>query len=173
MCNKAIFLDRDGVINEDLGYVHHKSQFRFIKGVFEALASLQRLGFKLIVVTNQAGIARGYYSEEEFASLTTYMLSELNKQGVVIDKVMHCPHHPEFTGKCECRKPAPGMILAAAKDLKIDLQNSFMVGDKLSDIRAGLRSGIKKSYLISENNIDGYSSRQFSTLLEFSHYLSS
>ena len=173
--NKAIFLDRDGVINEDFGHVGHISNFKILDGVFEALVILINLGFKLVIVTNQAGIAKGYYTEEDYSNLTNYMIELFKDNNINIDLVVHCPHHHDFTGKCNCRKPSPGMILYSSKKLNVDLENSFMVGDNLTDVEAGLSAGIENSYLIQEkkeyknktyNNI-----KRFSSLLEFANYL--
>ena len=118
---KAAFLDRDGVINVDRGYVGKIEDFSWCDGVFEGLLRLKELGFELVIITNQSGIARGYYSEADFKNLTKWMLIGLEKQGISVLKVYHCPHAPELG--CECRKPKPGMILKAASELEIDLKN--------------------------------------------------
>lgn len=146
MQRRAVFLDRDGVINIDSGYVGNIEDFVFIDGVFEALKKLQEKGFLLIIVTNQSGIARGYYSEKEFLKLSEYMKKELKKAGVTITDIFYCPHHPNE--QCSCRKPEPQMILDAAKKYNIDLASSWLVGDKISDIEAGKRAGIKNLILL-------------------------
>jgi len=146
---KAAFLDRDGVINIDKSYVHKVEDFEFIDGVFEALKFLQDRGYLLIVVTNQSGIGRGYYSEEDFQILTSYMLKELKKNGIDIAKVYHCPHSPD--AKCECRKPAPKMLLDAKKEFDIDMQNSIMIGDKKSDIQVGKNAKVGKTVFIGKD----------------------
>lgn len=138
----AVFLDRDGVINEDTGYVHNVKQFNFINGVFEACRIFNASGYKIIVITNQAGIARGFYSEKKFKHLTKWMLSKFNDNGVEVEDVYYCPHHPvygrgEYLRKCKCRKPSPGLILDAARKHFLDLNRSILVGDKVSDIDAG------------------------------------
>lgn len=146
---KALFLDRDGVINKEKNYLYKIEDFEFIDAVFETCRYFQEKGYLIIIITNQAGIARGKYSEEDFETLTEWMLDEFKKNSVAITKVYHCPHHPDFTGECECRKPNPGMLLKAQKDFEIDMKNSILVGDKESDIEAGLRAGVLKNYLIS------------------------
>ena len=151
--NKAVFLDRDGVINLDKGYVHTLDDFEYIEGVFEACRQLKIMGYKLIVVTNQSGIARGLYSEDDFESLTEWMDWNFEDKGVTLDGIYYCPHHNEvgigeYKIDCECRKPKPGMLLSAAKFLKIDLSQSVMVGDKLADINAGMAAGIKTNILV-------------------------
>lgn len=146
MQRKAVFLDRDGVINEDFGYVGRVEDFIFIDGVFEALKKLQQKGFLLVIVTNQSGIGRGYYSEEDFLKLSEYMKNELKKGGVTITDIFYCPHHP--SKQCSCRKPKPQMILDAAKKYNIDLASSYLVGDKMSDIEAGKSAGIKNLILL-------------------------
>jgi D-glycero-D-manno-heptose 1,7-bisphosphate phosphatase len=146
---KALFLDRDGVINKEKNYLYKIEDFEFIDGVFETCKYFQDKDYLIIVITNQAGIARGKYSEADFNKLTKWMIQEFSKKNIKISKVYHCPHHPDFTGECECRKPKPKMILDAKKEFDIDLENSILVGDKNSDIEAGLNAGIKEIYLIS------------------------
>jgi D-glycero-D-manno-heptose 1,7-bisphosphate phosphatase len=146
--NKALFLDRDGVINIDKGYVHKIEDFEFIEGIFDLCKSYQDKGYLIIVITNQAGIARGYYTEEDFLKLSEWMKKEFAKRNVIITDIFYCPHHPDFTGECECRKPKPGMILKAAKKYNIDLSESILIGDKITDIEAGKRAGIKNCYII-------------------------
>ena len=147
--NKAIFLDRDGVINKEVNYLSDPSEFNLIKGVAHALKSLKAKGYLLIVITNQSGIARGYYNEETLQKIHDKMNSELEERGVKLDDIYFCPHHPEFTGLCPCRKPKPGMLLRAKKDHEIDLESSYLVGDKLSDIKAGLNAHCQTVLVLS------------------------
>ena len=109
MGKKALFLDRDGVINVEINYLFRKEDFIFRKGIFKLLLHYFKAGYLIFVVTNQAGIARGYYSEQEFSRLTEWMTEKFGKRGIHITKVYHCPHHPDFTGECSCRKPNPGI----------------------------------------------------------------
>ena len=150
---KAVFLDRDGVINLDKAYVHRWDDFEFLPGAVEAMRQLHRAGYILIVVTNQAGIARGYYTERQFEILTEAMIEHLAAAGVVITAVYHCPHHPAGTVPllsvvCDCRKPAPGMLLAAAREHGVDLAQSILVGDKASDLEAARAAGVCTAYMV-------------------------
>lgn len=147
--NKALFLDRDGVINKEKNYLYKIEDFEFIDGVFETCKYFQDKGYLIIIITNQAGIARGKYTEDDYQILTDWMIKEFEKKNIKISKVYHCPHHPDFSGDCECRKPNPGMILQAKKDFDIDLSQSILVGDKNSDIEAGIKGGIVMNYLVS------------------------
>lgn len=145
---KAVFLDRDGVINVDKGYVHRIEDFEFYPNVFVALRKLQEAGFKLFIVTNQSGIAVGYYTEEEFLKLTDYMLEQFKKEGINIEKVYYCPHHENgivegYSFKCDCRKPESGMIRQAISEFGVDPSKSFLIGDKENDILAAHKEGIK------------------------------
>ena len=153
MMRPAAFIDRDGVINVEHGYVHKVADFELLPGVFDGLRRLQSAGFALVVVTNQAGIAKGYYAESDFDRLTAHMLEQLNAEGVHIDRVYHCPHHPraaraDLRRNCACRKPAPGMLLQAACDLGLDLARSVLVGDKSSDVEAGRTAGVARCVLV-------------------------
>ncbi|MFD0966551.1 D-glycero-beta-D-manno-heptose 1,7-bisphosphate 7-phosphatase [Seminibacterium arietis] len=149
---KAIFLDRDGTLNIDYGYVHEIDQFHFIEGSIEALKKLKELGYLLVLVTNQSGIARGYFSEDEFLKLTEWMDWSLADRGVDLDGIYYCPHHPNGHGKysknCDCRKPESGMLLQAIKELEIDPEQSFMVGDKIEDLQAGLNAKVRYNILV-------------------------
>ena len=140
---KAIFLDRDGVINKEKNYLYKIDDFEFIDGVFESLAYLQSLGYKLFIITNQSGIGRGYYTKEDFNTLTSWMLDEFGQNGIEISQVELCPHSPETN--CKCRKPNIGMIDNILQNYKIDLQNSWLIGDKSSDIQCAINAGIKNS----------------------------
>jgi len=144
---KALFLDRDGIINVEKNYLYKQEDFEFIEGIFALCAYYQKKGYVIVVVTNQSGIDRGYYTQEDFEKLTQWMLEAFKKYNIKIDKVYYCPHHPDISGECSCRKPKPGMLLDAAKEFDIDLQNSLMVGDKESDIEAAIQSGISQTYL--------------------------
>jgi len=137
---RAIFLDRDGVINKEIGYLSNPDKFKFIEGIFEALKLLKLKGFLLIVITNQAGIARGYYTKETLNKIHQKMTTLLKESEIILDDIYYCPHHPKFTGPCDCRKPNPGMILKAKEKYNIDLQSSYMVGDTLNDIKTGLNA---------------------------------
>ena len=148
MKNKAVFLDSDGVINEDKGYVHKIEDFYIYPEVFPALKKLQEAGYKLLIVTNQSGIALDYYTEEDFHKVTEHMLEELSKHGIKIDHVYYCPHHeegtnPKYTMKCDCRKPNSGMIRNGIKDFNVDVSKSFLIGDKENDIKAAHKEGLK------------------------------
>lgn len=146
MKRKAVFFDRDGVINLDKGYVYSPKEFEFCSGIFDLLSYYKTQGYLLLVVTNQSGIARGYYSIEDFLDLTEYMQSEVkNKLGFGFDKVYFCPH---LEG-CKCRKPKTGMFEEANMDFKIDFEKSIMIGDKESDMRAAESMGIGKKYFLS------------------------
>jgi D-glycero-D-manno-heptose 1,7-bisphosphate phosphatase len=163
--NKALFLDRDGVINKEKDYLYQIEDFEFIDGVFEALRHFQEQGYLLIITTNQSGIARGYYTEEDFLVLNRWMLQQFCAQGIRIAKVYYSPYHPDYgIGKYKknssCRKPNPGMILQAKKEFNIDLTESILVGDKESDIEAGINAGIKMNILVqSGHKIDAQSTK--------------
>ncbi|MDD3342825.1 MAG: D-glycero-beta-D-manno-heptose 1,7-bisphosphate 7-phosphatase [Sulfurospirillaceae bacterium] len=150
---KAIFLDRDGVINIDKSYVSDKENFEFCAGVFEALEHFQSKGYLLIIVTNQSGIGRGYYTQEDFESLTQWMREELLKKKVRIDAVYFCPHAPE--AQCACRKPKSGMFHEAIEAFDIDVKASWMIGDKPTDIQAAQGAGITNTILIGPSICDG------------------
>ncbi len=132
MSFKAVFLDRDGVINVEKNYLYKIEDFEFIDGVFEALHYLQKFGYKLFIITNQSGIGRGYYTKEDFEKLTSWMLQQFQDQGIEISQVECCPHAPDEN--CTCRKPNTGMIENILKNHDIDLENSWLIGDKSSDI---------------------------------------
>jgi D-glycero-D-manno-heptose 1,7-bisphosphate phosphatase len=151
---RAAFLDRDGVINEERGYVHLAQDFVCLPGAIAGLRSLQNAGYVLVVITNQAGIARGLYAETDFDTLTQHMRSLLRSHGVTLAGVYHCPHHPTaglgaYRIACDCRKPKPGMLLRAAGELRLDLATSVLVGDKQSDIRAGRAAGLRRCVLVT------------------------
>ena len=153
MKGAAVFLDRDGVINVDSGYVGDWDSFVFLPGVIRAMRTLCDAGYALVIVTNQSGIGRGFYTEEDFHVLTERMCSELSRHGVSIAGVYFCPHLPEATlpeyrQTCDCRKPKPGLIHRALEELDIDLTRSAMVGDKSSDMQAALAAGIPKRYQV-------------------------
>lgn len=141
--NKAVFIDRDGVINVEKDYVYKIEDFGFIDGVFESCRYLQELGYKLIVITNQSGIGRGYYTQSDFEKLTSWMIEEFAKNGISITHVYHCPHAPKE--ECSCRKPKTGMIDMAVKEFDIDVRKSYLIGDKVSDIECAKNANIKTS----------------------------
>ncbi len=143
---RAVFLDRDGVINVEKEYLHTIDAFEFIDGVFEACRHFQTLGYGLIIVTNQSGIGRGYYTEDDFESVTTWMLEQFHSHDIQIDAIYHCPHTPDKG--CSCRKPNPGMLLQAAKEHGLDLSESWMIGDKESDIEAAKAAGVGHTILV-------------------------
>lgn len=153
MAERAVFLDRDGVITIDRGYTHRVEDFAFVPGSAQALASLQQAGWRLVVVTNQSGIARGLYSSDDYERFTAHLRGRLQAEGVQLDAVLHCPHLPDATVaayrlRCDCRKPAPGMLLRAARELSLDLAASVMVGDRLSDVQAGRAAGVGRCLLV-------------------------
>ncbi len=141
---RAVFLDRDGTINiNEPEYTHKIEDFKFIDGAIEALQKLSQTNYKIFVVTNQSGIARGYYTEKDYEILTNWFLDFCSKNNIRIDGVYHCPHYPEITGDCECRKPKPGMLIQAAKEHGVSLAKSWMIGDSDSDIMAGCEVNAK------------------------------
>jgi len=146
---KALFLDRDGVINIEKDYLYKIEEFEFIDGVFETCRYFQSKGYIIVVITNQSGIDRGYYSHEDFKVLSDWMVDAFKQEGIDIAKVYYCPHHPSISGKCSCRKPNSGMIVDAQEEWDIDLSNSILVGDKISDIEAGQKAGVGENYLIA------------------------
>lgn len=154
MQNKAIFLDRDGVINIDVNYAHKPEQITFIEGIFDFCRKARGLGYKLIIVTNQAGIGRGYYTEEQFHRLMEWMLAQFRAKETSIDAYYFCPHHPEhglgdYKQQCACRKPEPGMLNRAIKEWNIDVSQSLLIGDKQSDIDAAINAGLT-DYILFE-----------------------
>ena len=145
--NKALFIDRDGVINVDKNHVFMKEDFEFQEGIFDLCIKYIKEGYLIIVITNQAGIAKGLYTEDDFERLTLWMTGQFFERGIIISKVYHCPHHPDITGYCDCRKPAPGMILKAVKECDLDISECVLIGDRESDLQAGINAGIPESNL--------------------------
>lgn len=156
----GLFLDRDGVINIDRAYVCRQESFEFIEGIFQVCRMANRLGYLLFVITNQSGIGRGYYTEQDFLKLTDWMCGVFKTQGIVIDKTYFCPFHPEhgigdYKVDSPCRKPAPGMIYQAAREFNVDLTRSVLVGDKESDIQAGIAAKVGCNLLYVPSGLSG------------------
>lgn len=167
---KAIFIDRDGVINLKLPesrYVTNVTEFEFVPGVKRGLAIFKRLGYLLILITNQRGIARGFMTAQDLEAVHDHMQSELKESSVALDAIYHCPH--EEYENCSCRKPEPGMILAASLDLNVDRTASYMVGDSSTDVSAGKKAGVATVRISPEP--DESADLVFSSLLDFARYL--
>jgi D-glycero-D-manno-heptose 1,7-bisphosphate phosphatase len=148
----ALFLDRDGIINKDYGYVYKTEDFDFVDGIFDLCLRAKKRKYLIIIITNQAGIGRGYYTEEDFHVLTRWMCSEFKQREVVIDDVLYSPYHPihgigKYKFDSTCRKPKPGMILQATRRHRIDLSKSLLIGDRITDMQAGIEAGVKTLYL--------------------------
>ena len=155
---KAAFLDRDGVINIDHAYVHKIDEFEWVPGVLDAARRLHEAGFELVVVTNQSGIGRAYYTEEDFARLTDWMKAAFADAGAPLAGVYFCPHHPEkaiekYRTDCNCRKPRPGMLLKDAEELGLDLGRSVMFGDKPGDATAGKLAGCPERVILGADGV--------------------
>ena len=151
MTIKTIFLDRDGVINKEVGYLFKISDFEFIEGVFDACLYFHHLGYKIIIISNQSGIARGYYNKNDYLKLTEWMLSQFNNNGIKILDTFYCPHGPEEN--CECRKPKPGMFIEAKDKYNIRMKDSWMIGDKETDIKAANLAGITNTILVRSGHL--------------------
>lgn len=139
----AVFLDRDGTVIEEVGYLGDPDGVEILPGIPQALRKLSEAGFALVLVTNQAGVARGYFTDADVRAVNGRTAELLEAEGVTLDGMYHCPHHPDISGPCDCRKPAPGMLLEAAKEHSLDLQRSWMVGDHPSDAGAGRAAGAR------------------------------
>lgn len=179
MSRRAAFLDRDGVINVDLGYVVRQEDFHFVPGALEAARTLAERGFALVVITNQSGIARGMYSTEDFDTLTRWMRERFAEAGAPLAGVYFCPHHPtegrgRYRVNCTCRKPAPGLLLAAAHELGLDLARSVLFGDRRSDLQAAHAAGVPQRILLgTDGRLDprdeddgGFATARFRSLAE-------
>ena len=152
---KALFLDRDGTINVDKGYVYEKEEFEFQPGIFELVKKYSEQGYLIFIVTNQSGIARGLYTEKDYLQLTDWLKAAFSEKGIKIEKVYHCPHLPEISGSCSCRKPNPGMIVEAISEYNIDPATSVLIGDSERDLQAGEKAGIGKNLYIQYLLADG------------------
>jgi D-glycero-D-manno-heptose 1,7-bisphosphate phosphatase len=146
---KALFLDRDGVVNVEKNYLHKIEDFELMEGILEVCRLYQEQGYLIIIVTNQSGISRGYYTEEDFGRLSEWMVSHFNALGITITHIYHCPHHESIDGVCECRKPEPGMFLAAQKAYDLNMAESVMIGDNERDIEASLKAGVGMNILLT------------------------
>ena len=174
MSYSAVFLDRDGVINHNHGYVHKREDFDFIEGIFDVARHAYENHYKLVVITNQAGIARGYYTEEQFHQLTDWMCQQFSAAGAPIERVYFSPYHPtaglgQYLKDDVSRKPQPGMIRQAQNDLSIDLSRSVLIGDKVTDIQAGISAGVGTNLLFAAerpNELGGLNYELITTLRE-------
>ncbi|MCL4432027.1 MAG: D-glycero-beta-D-manno-heptose 1,7-bisphosphate 7-phosphatase [Epsilonproteobacteria bacterium] len=146
---KALFLDRDGVVNVEKNYLYKIEDFELIDGIVEVCKHYETLGYLIIIVTNQSGISRGYYTQEDFNRLSQWMIEHFKSLGVTITHIYHCPHHESIDGHCDCRKPQPGMFLEAQKDFDLDMARSIMIGDNERDIQAAIRAGVATNILLS------------------------
>jgi len=147
---EVIFLDRDGTLINDPGHLYKKDDVKLLPGI-ESLITLQDKGYILLIVTNQSTVARGIISENEMMELGDFIENLLSEKGVQITKSYYCPHHPKFTAECDCRKPKPGLFLEAIKEFDVDLEKSFVIGDKPGDLLAGRRAGVKFGILLKRN----------------------
>jgi len=156
MLKKAVFLDRDGVLNQDLGYVHKIRDIKWIDGAIDTIKLFNKLNYLVFVVTNQSGVARNYYSEDDVIKLHLWMKDFLKKNGAVVNQFSYCPHYPlakieKYRKDCFCRKPNPGMIVKLINSWQIDKKVSFLIGDKISDVEAANTAGIQGYKFNCEN----------------------
>ena len=173
---KGAFLDRDGVINEDNYYVYEKRNFIFKNGIFDLLRNLTKNNFLIFIITNQSGIARGYFTEAQYNKITKYYKSILMSEGIKIKAIYHCPHHPDFSkvpfDNCDCRKPKPGLFLKAKEKYNINMKESIAIGDSLRDLQAAYYASIKKRILLSTDNISSeFITHRFANIKECSKNL--
>jgi len=162
--DRALFLDRDGVINIDKEYLYKEEEFEFVDGIFELIREFQNRGYLPIVVTNQSGIARGYYTQEDYMKLSEFMVNEFLKESICIKAVYHCPHSPE--DNCRCRKPRSGMFSAAKSAFSLDMKNSIMIGDKDSDMLAAFRAKVGRRVLFGKDKKSKYATEVVRSLKE-------
>lgn len=151
MALKTIFLDRDGVINQEVNYLHKIEKFKFIEGVFDACRYFQSLNYIIIIVSNQSGIARGYFTETDYKKLTKWILRQFSKENILISDIFYCSHSPD--ANCNCRKPKPGMFINAKIKHGIDFSTSWMIGDQESDIQAANAAGIQNTILVRSGHV--------------------
>ena len=163
---KALFLDRDGVVNVEKNYLHKIEEFELIEGIVEVCRAYQESGYLIIIVTNQSGISRGYYTEDDFAILSEWMVEHFKTLGITITHIYHCPHHESIDGVCECRKPEPGMFLEAQKEYDLDMAHSVMIGDNERDIEAAQRAGVEMNILLSTDASQSKANRVIFSLKE-------
>nr|WP_319401466.1 HAD family hydrolase [uncultured Carboxylicivirga sp.] len=151
--HKALFIDRDGVINNDEGhyYIFKPENFKLNEGIIEGLQMMQNNGFKIIVITNQGGVAKGEYTEDDVAKVHQHFLGLMKEAGINITDIYYCPHHNKIAD-CDCRKPKPGMILKAIEEHQIDKSQSYMIGDSPRDVEAGKNAGLKQCFKIEKNH---------------------
>ncbi|MBV5320287.1 MAG: D-glycero-beta-D-manno-heptose 1,7-bisphosphate 7-phosphatase [Sulfuricurvum sp.] len=164
--NKALFLDRDGVVNVEKNYLHKIEEFELMEGIIDVCRTYQDQGYLILIVTNQSGISRGYYTEEDFAHLSQWMIEYFKTFGITITRIYHCPHHESIDGLCECRKPEPGMFLEARKEYDLDMEHSVMIGDNERDIEASLKAGVGMNILLSREALSSQADRIIHTLGE-------
>ena len=172
---KAVFLDRDGIINKDFSYVYERSNFIFNEGIFDLLRIFQKNKFLIFIITNQSGIARGIYSEKQYNQITNYYKNILKNLGIRITGIFHCPHHPDFSenpfSDCNCRKPKPGLFLKVQKKYNINMVESIAIGDSLRDLEAAYLSGIQERIFINSISQESeYISMRFETVKECAKY---
>jgi len=163
---KALFLDRDGVVNVEKNYLHKIEEFELVEGIVEVCRAYQESGYLIIIVTNQSGISRGYYTEDDFAILSEWMVEHFKTLGITITHIYHCPHHESIDGVCECRKPEPGMFLEAQKEYDLDMAHSVMIGDNERDIEAAQRAGVEMNILLSTDASQSKANRVIFSLKE-------
>jgi len=164
MTIKTIFLDRDGVINKEVNYLSKIEDFEFIEGVFDACLFFENMGYKIIVISNQSGISRGYFTENEYKKITEWLVNQFSNKGVTILDTFYCPHSPESS--CYCRKPKPGMFIAAKSKYNISMKNSWMIGDSESDIEAANRAGISNTILVRSGHLINESSSKSKFIID-------
>lgn len=178
MSDPALFLDRDGVVNQEIGWLIRRNDVSWVPGIFSLCRSAKEMGYRLVIVTNQAGIARGFYTEAQYHELMEWMRAEFRAEGIRLDGVYHCPYHPvhgigEWKRDHEDRKPGAGMLRRAARDLGLDLARSVMVGDRCTDVGAANAGGLRQAFLVEGTEGAGctgvYASVQ--TLAEVEHWL--
>ena len=160
--NRAVFLDRDGTVNEEMGYINHLSRFRIFDYTFDAIKIFNNLRFKVIIITNQSGVARGYFDERLLGKVHKKLLEQAKENHAHIDKIYYCPHHKngiveKYKIDCECRKPKPGMLLRAQQELNISLENSYLIGDRYKDIEFAYKNGIKSILVKTGYGLGEYS----------------
>ena len=150
MHTKAIFLDRDGVINKEVNYLRKIDQIEFIDGVFDSFRYFLKLSYEIVIITNQSGIAKGYLSHNDFQNISAWMLDQFSDKNIKILDIIYCPHNPE--SNCQCRKPMPGMFLEAQNRYNIDMSKSWMIGDKETDIKAANNAGVGHTILVKSGH---------------------